>query len=114
MDSLGFEKLADAIEFLAANLEAKDFEVIAARCVDSIHDDERAVLCPREARIRAIEELGRRHAALSLRWRYFWRRFPARAGEFKLGGHAKQLGHVHVDFVRSGPLWQLKEIWICR
>ena len=117
MAFVSFEKLSEAVAFLASHLEQDDVEAIAFQCTDSVHDEARAAngsLDPREVRRRAIRELGRRHATLSLRWRYLGRSFPSDASEHKLGGHDKELGHVHVDFARTDGAWQLKEIWICR
>jgi hypothetical protein len=112
-----FERLADAIEFLAASLDAGDVEAIADRCTNATHDVERAIPGdpgPREYRLRAIRLLGQRHSKKSLRLTYAGWTFPRKAVEFKLGGHAKELGHVHIDFVRDSGSWLLSEIWVCR
>jgi len=42
------------------------------------------------------------------------REFPAEEDTFKLGGHDKELGHIHIDFVRDGKTWKLRDIWQCR
>jgi hypothetical protein len=42
------------------------------------------------------------------------REFPAGKDTFKLGGHDKELGHIHIDFIRDGDSWKLKDIWQCR
>ena len=112
-----FVKLSDAVSFLVDHLDRKDFTTIAAQCANLVYDEgivTAGAAHPQEARIAAIQELARRHARLSLRWRYLLRRFPSGAQEFELGGHNKELGHVHVNFVRAGASWQIKEIWICR
>jgi hypothetical protein len=49
-----------------------------------------------------------------LRERYGHLEFPARGDTFKLGGHASELGHLHVDFVRVEGGWRLRDIWNCR
>lgn len=41
------------------------------------------------------------------------RSFPENANSLKLGGHAKELGHVHIDFIKIQSEWFLKDIWIC-
>jgi len=40
--------------------------------------------------------------------------FPADASVFKLGGHARELGHIHIDVKKTGGVWQLSGIWMCR
>lgn len=117
MRTVSFTRLSDAVDFLADRLDLGDVDGIAAECCDAEHDAERAVgqLPPRSSyRLRAIQELGRRHGTQSLRSLYMGREFPADALQFKLGGHAAELGHVHIDFIRSDASWKLKEIWICR
>ena len=42
------------------------------------------------------------------------REFPKDATTFKLGGHQKELGHCHIDFVKDGESWQITRIWQCR
>ena len=42
------------------------------------------------------------------------REFPATKDAFKLGGHDAELGHIHIEFVRDGDVWKLKDIWQCR
>ena len=112
-----FATLADAVAFLADNLDNADVEAIAAQCTDSRLDTDRpaSVLPPkRDYRVRAIQGLAARHAERSLRSRYLGREFPSDASHFKLGGHGQELGHIHIDFLLSDTGWQLKEIWVCR
>ena len=45
---------------------------------------------------------------------YANRQFPEAATTFKLGGHASELGHIHIDFIREGAAWKLKDVWNCR
>lgn len=42
------------------------------------------------------------------------RSFPKNAETLKLGGHDKELGHVHIDFLKIQNEWVLKDIWSCR
>jgi hypothetical protein len=117
MSMVSFKQLSDAIEFLAGHLENGRHEAIADQCRDSLQDSERAIPglpSPREYRLRAIQALAQRHAERSLRSLYRWKTFPLLRKEFKLGGHAKELGHIHVDFDRSETGWCLKEVSICR
>jgi hypothetical protein len=117
LNSRRFETLEDAINFLVTNLDADDFETIADECRDAAMDTQRTSAgfdSPRLYRLRAIQELGRRQAIRSLLSIYTDRQFPPDTDAFTLGGHDKELGHIHIDFVRDETSWQLKEIWICR
>jgi hypothetical protein len=117
VSAVSFACLSDAIDFLAVRLAAGDVDGIADQCSAAEHDAARTsrnLPPPRSYRLHAIRELGRRHRSQSLRSLYAGREFPADLSEFKLGGHAAELGHVHIDFVRAGAAWNLKEIWMCR
>jgi len=54
------------------------------------------------------------HHAQALHLLYQGKDFPAGADSFKLGGHAKELGHMHIDFKKENGVWWLQEIWQCR
>jgi hypothetical protein len=117
VEAVYFTQLSDALEFLAANLDAGDADAIADQCADAALDSSRQAAGlppPRDYRLAAIHELARHHHIRSLRSMYVGRQFPNEAAGFKLGGHGAELGHVHVDFVRTEKAWRLKEIWICR
>jgi hypothetical protein len=114
---VSFQQLRDAVEFLADHLENRKYETIANQCTDSLQDTERvreALPTPRSYRLTAIKALGERHAQCSLRRLYEAREFPRDTQEFKLGGHGKELGHIHVDFQMTAAGWYLKEVSICR
>ncbi len=107
-----FPDLGAAVEFIARALETGDHDALADACVDAGE-----AAGPREARAyrhRAIESLAGRHTGHSLRALYAGRAFPANATTLKLGGHGRELGHVHIDFARSEATWELENIWICR
>ena len=119
-----FVDLSVAVDFIVSALATGDHGALADACTASALEtddgplDEACVKAglqtPREHRLEAIKALADRHAATSLRSLYVGRVFPARATRLKLGGHAQELGHVHVDFVRSESGWQLENIWQCR
>jgi hypothetical protein len=108
-----FVDLSDAIDFIASALDGGDHGAIADACIAELGEVE-GLPKPREYQLDAIEDLAGRHAGTSLRALYSGRAFPAREARFKLGGHGPELGHVHVDFVRSESGWQLENIWQCR
>jgi hypothetical protein len=108
-----FKDLKSAVEFIAHALETRHYEPVADACVE---DRPMPSGSPpaRDYRLRAIEALASRHAGGSIRALYAGQEFPDQATTFKLGGHDRELGHVHVDFVHAEVGWQLKDIWVCR
>jgi hypothetical protein len=45
---------------------------------------------------------------------YAEKEFPQDSWEFKLAGHGKELGHIHIDFVKSKAGWEIQKVWMCR
>jgi hypothetical protein len=111
--SPSFKDLKGAVEFIAIALETRHYEAVADACVDE-RPRPSGLPSARDYRLSAIEALASRHTGASLRSLYGRREFPDQATTFKLGGHDRELGHVHMDFVRAEVGWQLKEIWVCR
>jgi len=97
-----FSDLAEAVRFLAATVEGGDDASLADACHEAL---------PPEWVITRLRE---QNAATPLVGLYAGRQFPQDARTFKLGGHGKELGHIHIDFVRSGAGWELEKIWMCR
>ena len=108
-----FTDLPVAIDFIARALEAGDYGTLADACVVK-EPDVPGLPRRREYRLRAIDLLARVHAEKPLRSLYAGRAFPPGESRFKLGGHARELGHLHVDFVRDGSCWHIENIWLCR
>lgn len=94
--------LASLLDALGALLEQDDLEGLRRRCAEG-------------AEAGAFAWLRERHTAASLRALYAGRRLPGRPGAFKLGGHDRELGHVHVDLASAdGERWWLHRVWMCR
>jgi hypothetical protein len=108
-----FTELSDAIDFIAHALDVGEHGVLADACVARELDAPGLPKRP-EYRLRAIELLAGVHREKPLRSIYAGRAFPPQESRFKLGGHARELGYLHVDFVREGPRWQIENIWLCR
>jgi hypothetical protein len=110
-----FTKLEQAIAFLTRAVEANAFEDIADACE---HVDEPALASglpsTRDYRLHAAKELGRQHTMHSLPVLYAGKDFPAGKTEMRLGGHARELGHLHVVFESGQRGWQLKTLFMCR
>ena len=110
-----FRTLDEALEFLTDKLGAGDVEGVAAICEPLPETPENPALAQvrRKSRAWAIEGLAEAHREQDLRLRYAGLEFPI-GDEFKLGGHASELGHTHVDFERCAEGWRLKDVWVCR
>jgi hypothetical protein len=97
-----FSTLADAVAFLAEVLAQQDYDTLASACHEELPQPW------------VLERLRERHESTSLPELYADWEFPTDTRQFKLGGHAKELGHIHIDFVKSKKGWEIQEIWMCR
>lgn len=59
-------------------------------------------------------QLQRQFEIMDFRIRYKNHSFPESENTFTVGGHDKELGHIHIDFLKHGDNWIIKEIWQCR
>jgi hypothetical protein len=101
-DMRKFSNLTDAVQFLAGAVENGDHGDLAKACRENL---------PPEW---VLDRLREQNAATPLIKLYAGRKFPKSAREFKLGGHDKEFGHIHIDFVRLGSRWEIQKIWMCR
>jgi hypothetical protein len=97
-----FSTLAEAVSFLADALENRDDDALAGACHEPL---------PAEW---IMDRLREQAAETPLVRLYAGRDFPSFGQTFKLGGHAKELGHIHIDFVRRDRGWEIQKIWMCR
>jgi len=100
-----FPSLKTALIWLDLQLDAEDFESIRStlrnpRPLDSQSGILRSLISARGSTPLAIL--------------FKDRSFPADKDRFKLGGHDKELGHIHIDFIKVDGLWFLDSIWMCR
>jgi hypothetical protein len=109
-----FASLGDAVDHVAALLDSRSFDVLA-ESVGAV-DTPVAPGLPtdRDYCLRAISLLAMTHEKTDLRDLYRGREFPQDVDKFKLGGHASELGHIHIDFVRQEDGWRINRIWQCR
>jgi len=96
-----FKNLRTAVGFIAACLDKRDYKTLSAAC---IHTPNAHIL----------KQLGTVHKKQPLTKLYAEKTFPAKGAAFKLGGHAKELGHIHIDFTKKNGAWRLKTIFGCR
>jgi hypothetical protein len=126
-DKPSFVLLSDAVDFIARALEAGEFDRLLDASVGAstgIEADVRLLSGGDEAsplmrdlrghKLREVQILAERHKDRSLRTLYEGRAFPQHEDRFTLGGHGRELGYVHIDFLRSISGWQLENIWECR
>lgn len=97
-----FANLDEAVRFLARAIETGDHAALAAACHEQL------------PAARVLERLRERHQETPLPALYAGREFPEDGQQFKLGGHARELGHIPIDFARSAAGWELQRIWMCR
>ncbi len=126
-DKPSFVFLNDAVDFIARALGAGEFDGLLDACMgprDGIEadvrllseDDETSPLM-RDLRVHKLRELrvlAERHGSRSLRTLYEGGAFPQHGDRFTLGGHNRELGYFHIDFLRSTSGWRLENIWMCR
>lgn len=97
-----FTDLQEAVRFIADTLDSNDHDALTAASREPL---------PAEW---VLQRLRERHAATPLPQLYAGRRFPLLGRAFKLGGHDRELGHLHIDFARVESGWALERIWMCR
>lgn len=101
-----FQSLSEATTFLDRALTLRNREailnILESGSYFSRHPEVFRMLVDERKRAGALREL------------YDDRKFPTDSETFKLGGHASELGHVHIDFIREKSGWRLKDIWNCR
>ena len=105
IEDSSFENLEQAVDFIATSLETTNDTAIANACLD-------------------IKNQRSFNGALSvLRWinekepiqdLYANKSFPIFRKRFTLGGHNKELGHVHICFIKTDGVWRLEDIFECK
>ena len=68
----------------------------------------------REGPLRSLRQLRSTLDGKSLSEVFAGTEFSKAYKHFKLGGHNKELGHCHIDFVQNNGRWMLDRIWHCR
>jgi hypothetical protein len=97
-----FANLAEAVHFLAEVVSQHDYDTLALASHEKL---------PQEW---VLERLREQHESTPLPELYDGWEFPSDARTFKLGGHAKELGYIHIDFVKSKKGWEIQKVWMCR
>ena len=102
--SPSFITLKQAVTFISTCLDMDDYEKLANACTKQDDKPSNQIL----------KSLKAKHLERSLLERYASFEFPEKERTFKLGGHSKELGHIHIDFVKNDNQWFLLKIWMCR
>jgi hypothetical protein len=97
-----FSNLQKAVRFLATAVENGDRAGLARACRE---------ILPEEWVLERLRDLNAETPLVQL---YAGRKFPADGRDLKLGGHGSELGHIHIDFVRTDRGWEIHRIWMCR
>jgi hypothetical protein len=105
-----FRSLDEALAFIEKRLEDDELDGLFGACREDRESDYmRGLILEHPRQINA--EVGLRALYLDCSRPMA---FPQDAEAFKLGGHNKELGHIHIDFRKVGARWQLEAIWKCR
>ena len=108
-NATAFMSLKDAVAFIVECLDTDDYGSLARACVGRAKRPPLLLSSPG-----AFEVLKKRHRATSLVELYSGADFPQGDEWFKLGGHDKELGHIHIDFRKDRRGWFLEDIYMCR
>lgn len=99
-----FTNLQQAVQFISASLTTTNFVAIRHACVSPKGKPKDHILL----------SLKQKHKETPLPELYAKTSFPTNSPRFKLGGHMKELGSIHIDFQKEKDLWRLTSIWMCR
>lgn len=102
-DYSAFSTLQEAVIFIVACLEKDDYKNLADACESTDK--------PNEQLLKTLKEI---HAQTPLPTLYAGKDFPKNETTFKLGGHMKELGFIHIDFIKKDNAWHLARIWMCK
>jgi len=104
-----FIGLKDAVAFIVECLDTDGYGSLARACVGREKRPPQLLSSPG-----AFEVLKERHRATPLVELYSGVDFPQGDEWFKLGGHDKELGYIHIDFRKGTRGWFLEDIYMCR
>jgi hypothetical protein len=97
-----FTALGEAVSFIAACLDSDDYNKLRSACLRE------------KAFADAFSVLQYKHRKSPLTTLYSGREFPPKGVSFTLGGHDRELGRVHIDFVKRDGSWYIDAIRVCR
>jgi hypothetical protein len=106
---VSFNRLSEAVRFIADCLENDEYEKLYHNCVEKGQfPDEYTFFCF------AMDKLKLIHEQTPLEILYAAEELPENSSKFKLGGHDSELDHIHIDFIKREGVWYIASIWQCR
>jgi hypothetical protein len=109
-----FQSLAEAVNFIAECTASSSTIELFNQTVEAEKQVEQYVERHEHFARWTFPPLRRQYEIMDFRIRYKDWAFPADAEKFKLGGHDKELGHMHIDFIKRDKGWVIEDIWQCR
>lgn len=101
-----FEHVSEFLAWADKKLDADDYDGLVSAQADTTDT--------RQTKLASVKKLDGDLGSKKLITIFEGRTFPKDATTFKLGGHMRELGHCHIDFVKEGGSWHLTRIWQCR
>jgi hypothetical protein len=109
-----FETLPQALHFIADLIEKEAPAEMEGQFAHIQHPANPKYHDPGYFARRVFPQLQKHQQEIDFRRRYEDRQFPADHETFKLGGHFRELGCIHMDFTRTEQGWVIDDIWECR
>lgn len=109
-----FLSLESAIAFISECVESDSVVTLFNQTMSAENQDEKFFKQPDYFVKSTFPPLKKQFQVMDFRIRYKGHSFPENGKTFKLGGHDKELGHMHIDFLKRGDDWVIEKIWQCR
>ncbi|MCA6624241.1 MAG: hypothetical protein IM542_17060 [Pseudanabaena sp. M165S2SP1A06QC] len=109
-----FHSLESAIAFISECVETDSTVELFNQTMSSESQEEKFFKEPDYFVKYTFPPLKKQFQVMDFRIRYKGHSFPENGKTFKLGGHDKELGHMHIDFLKRGDNWVIQKIWQCR
>jgi hypothetical protein len=101
---LHFDSVEKALTFVTSCLENDKLDELFRACATP---SDKVVFACDVGRLRAISE------KVPLLRLYGNPTFPTKRSTLKIGGHSAQLGHIHIDFIKTDNGWSLQNVASC-
>jgi hypothetical protein len=109
-----FHSLESAIVFISECVESDSAVILFNSTVSSKSQEKQFFNEPDYFVEATFPPLKKQFQVMDFRIRYKGYSFPEDGKSLKLGGHDKELGHMHIDFLKIGDDWVIDKIWQCR
>jgi hypothetical protein len=109
-----FQSLSAAVAFIVDCIETNSASALLAQMARAETSAQVSSSYPSYFAEWLFPKLTERHRELDFRSRYKDWTFPEDSRTFTLGGHDKELGHIHIIFSKRANGWVINEILECR